>query len=572
MPDNALCREQIISEDYRDFITGGITSNFLASLPSGEYCTQAADFYYECLYLPANVAEPITFERFPYYTIPKCYTPLSLDTLSQTGILPIQNFPTLQLKGKGILLGFLDSGIDYTLPIFRNPDGTSRVGGIWDQTIQDGPPPELFSYGSVYTKAQIDAALQTETPLDLVPSTDTDGHGTFVASLAAGSGNASESFLGAAPESTLAVVKLKQAKQYLRNYYFIPENAVCYQETDLLLGLKYLTNLAIELSLPLVLCITVGTSSGGHIAILPFSNCLDSYAALYNCIPVIGVGNEADKRHHYQNALQDDLDTRSVEIRVGENTAGFTLELWTNIPNLVSVSLESPGGESTSDIPLRVGSTINYSFLLERTRVSIDYRLIVEKTTAELIFFRFQAPSPGIWRVRVKPVRILDGVFHLWLPVTEFLSGEVFFLESNPYYTITNPGNTMRPMVMAYYDGSNNAVALSSGRGYELSGKYHPDLAAPGINVRGALPGGRYATRSGSSISTAVSAGATALLLQWVRNYGGTVDGVPATDAYLIKALFLLGAVQPGNMTFPNRDWGYGQLNLFEVFEVLRRL
>lgn len=572
MPETTLCRDQILSEDYRDFIIGGIASDFLANLLLDEYCRQAADFDYECLYLPTSVAEPITFERFPYYTIPKCYAPISLETLDQAGILQIQNFPSLQLKGRGILIGFLDSGIDYTLPIFRNPDGTSRIAGIWDQTVQDGPPPEFFSYGTEYSKTQLDVALRNENPLNIVPTTDEDGHGTFVASLAAGSGNADEAFLGAAPESTIAFVKLKQAKRYLRDYYYIPENAVCYQETDLLLGIKYLTGLATRLSLPLVLCISVGTSSGGHVAILPLSNALDSYAARYNCVPVIGVGNEADKRHHYQGGLQDASDTRTVEIRVGEGTTGFTLELWTSIPNLLSVSLESPGGESTSDIPLRIEGSVNYSFLLERTRVNIDYRIIVEKTTAELIFFRFQTPSAGIWKVQVKPVRMLDGVFHMWLPITEFLGGEVFFLESNPYYTITNPGNTLRPLVMAYYDGGNNALALSSGRGYELAGKYHPDLAAPGINVRGALPGGRYATRSGSCISAAVSAGAAALLLQWIRSYGGTMDGVPAADAYLIKALFLIGAVQPDNMTFPNREWGYGQLNLFQVFEELRRL
>ena len=125
---------------------------------------------------------------------------------------------------------------------------------------------------------------------------------------------------------------------------------------------------------------------------------------------------------------------------------------------------------------------------------------------------------------------------------------------------------------MAYYDGSNNALALSSGRGYEIAGNYHPDLAAPGINVRGALPGGRFATRSGSCVSTAVSAGAAALLLEWVRNYGGYADGIPAADAYLIKSLFILGAVRPVNMSFPNPEWGYGQLNLFQVFEELRKL
>lgn len=572
MPETIPCNEQILSEDYRDFILGGIYSGFLAELPIEQYCTQEADFFYKCLYLPADIADPVTLERFPYNSIPKCYAPLSLDTLNQTGILPIQNYPTLQLKGNGILMGFLDSGIDYTLPIFRNLDGTSRIIGIWDQTIQSQTPPELLSYGSAYTKEQLDAALRTQNPLELVPTTDADGHGTFVASLAAGSGNPEQEFLGAAPEAAIAMVKLKPAKQYLRNYYYIPENATCYQETDLLLGLRYLTNLALSLSLPLVLCISVGTSSGGHVAALPLSNVIDFYAALVNCIPVVGVGNEADKRHHYQGTLSSLSDTRTVEIRVGEGVSGFTTELWTSIPNVLAVSIESPGGESTSVMPIRTGETTAYSFLLERTRVTVNYRLVVEKTTSELVFFRFEAPSPGIWKIRVVPVRILDGFFHMWLPLTEFLSGEVFFLESSPYYTITNPGNTTRSLVTAYYNGSNNALALASGRGYERAGTYRPDLAAPGINVRGALPGGMFATRSGSCISTAVSAGAAALLLEWLRNYGGTEEGVPASDAYLIKALFLLGAVRPANMTFPNPEWGYGQLNLLQVFEELRRL
>lgn len=572
MPDPINCREQILSEDYRDFITGAVLSGFLSSLSPESLCIQGADSQYYCLYLPAETAEPLTFERFPYNTIPKCYTPISMETLNQTGILAIQNFPTLQLKGEGIILGFMDSGIDYTLPIFRNLDGTSRIVGIWDQTVQSGTPPDTLAYGSEFSNEQLNLALENEDPLSVVPTVDTDGHGTFIAGLAAGSGEPSESFLGAAPESSIAVVKLKQAKQYLRDYYFIPQDSVCYQETDLILGLKYLVNLARRLSLPLVLCIAVGTNSGGHIGSLPFSNILDSYASRTNIIPVVGVGNEADKRHHFQGTLAAPEETRTVEIRVGNNVSGFTAELWTSVPDIVSVSLVSPGGEHTSFTSIRAAGSFNYSFLLERTQVSVDYRLFVEGTNAELIFFRFQAPSPGIWKITVQPLRLLNGIFHMWLPVTEFLSGEVFFLESNPYYTITNPGNATGPLVIAYYNGSNNAVSLSSGRGYESGGHFQPTLAAPGIDVRGALPGGRFATRSGSSIATAVSAGAAALLLEWILKYGGPDDGLPGVDTYQIKNLFILGAVRPVSMDFPNREWGYGLLNLFQVFEVIRQL
>ena len=199
MPDATICKERILSEDYRDFILNGTQTTYLAEISTDNVCEQDAGFRYRCIYIPAIQAEPITLRKFPYASIPKCYAPTSLDTLNQTGILPIQNYPTLQLKGNGVLIGFLDSGIDYTNPVFRNLDGTTRILGIWDQTVQSGPPPESFVYGTEFTQEQINTALTSENPFELVPSTDTDGHGTFVASLAAGSGVPAQNFLGAAP-------------------------------------------------------------------------------------------------------------------------------------------------------------------------------------------------------------------------------------------------------------------------------------------------------------------------------------------------------------------------------------
>ena len=260
MIDPVLCKERILSEDYFDFIVNDIRTPFLSGLPLENVCEQQAGFDYRCVYLSRLQTEPITLEKFNYNSIPNCYAPTSMDTMNQTGILPLQTYPTLQLTGKGVLIGFLDSGIDYQNPIFRNLDGSTRIAAIWDQTIQSGTPPEHFAYGSEYTREMIDEALSLDDPLELVPSSDTDGHGTFTASLAAGSGNPSEAFLGAAPDSVIAVVKLKQAKKYLRDFYFIPETAVCYQENDILLGLHYLTLLAEKLNLPLVFCISVGTN------------------------------------------------------------------------------------------------------------------------------------------------------------------------------------------------------------------------------------------------------------------------------------------------------------------------
>ena len=566
--DLETCREQILSEEYRDFIGNHVRTSFFDSITQDDHCEQDAGFGYKCIYLPASAADPITLPKYSYNSIPKCYAPISMETLNQTGILPVQNYPTLQLKGNGILIGFMDSGIDYTNSVFRNLDGSTRIAAIWDQTVQSGTPPRDFSYGSEYTREQIDAALQSEEPLELIPSTDDSGHGTYATSLAAGGADAGEQFLGAAPEAAIAMVKLKQAKQYLRDYYFIPDNAVCYQETDLMLGLKYLNDLADSLGMPLVICITCGSSMGGHIGTLPLSFLIEGYSTRANHITVIGTGNEADKRHHYFNTLENTEDTKTVELRVGENVTGFSLELWTEVPNILSISIISPSGENTSRIPFRVGASAEIDFLFERTKVSVDYRLLVEKSSSELVFFRFNAPAPGIWKIIVEPLTVADGRFHMWLPLTEFLTGEVFFLESDPYYTLTKPANTDSPVVVSYYNGTTGAVSQSSGRGYTRTGRLKPDITAPGVNVTGTLPGDRFSSRTGSCISAAITSGAVALMLEWILD----IQKATSIDSFQIKSLLILGAVRPKTMEYPNREWGYGQLNLYNTFETMRQL
>ena len=568
MTDPETCRQHILSEDYWDFIGNHVRTPFFESIMQDGQCEQDAGFGYKCFYLPAELTGPVSLSRFSYNSIPKCFTPTSMETLNQAGILPIQNYPTLQLKGKGTLIGFLDSGIDYANPVFRNLDGSTRIAAIWDQTVQSGSPPEGFAYGTEFTEEQINEALAEENPLSVVPSSDDTGHGTYTASLAAGSGNPQEQFLGAAPEASIAVVKLKQAKQYLRDYYFIPDSAVCYQETDLMLGLKYLNDLADSLNLPLVVCVTVGSSMGGHIGTLPFSYLIEGYSTRANHITVIGTGNEADKRHHYFNTIADMADKKDVEIRVGENVSGFSLELWTDIPNILSISILSPSGENTSRIPFRVGASAEIDFLFERTKVSVDYRLLVEKSTSELIFFRFDAPAPGIWKIIIEPLTLADGRFHMWLPVTEFLSGEVYFLEPDPYYTLTNPATTESPVIVSYYNGNTDALSQASGRGYTRFQQINPNISAPGVDVTGALPGGRFASRTGASAAASITAGAVALILEWLLTY----ENVPGIDSYQIKSLLILGAVRPNTMEYPNREWGYGQLNLYNTFETIRQL
>lgn len=567
MANGDLCRTRIVSEEYRDFIVGRGRNPIFNNIAPDQKCTQEAGFGYYCVYIERSTGDPINLERFSYNAIPNCYTLLDMETLNQAGISQIQNYPTLQLKGQGVMIGFVDTGIDYTNPIFRNLDGSTRIEAIWDQSIQTGETPDGLLYGSVYEREQINEALESENPEEVVPSQDVNGHGTFLASIAAGGADAANQFLGAAPESTIAVVKLKEAKQYLKDYYFIGKDTSCYQETDVMLGLRFLDELAKKRNMPLVLCIALGTNMGGHNTTTPLASMLEMYSNMVKRAVIIGGGNEASQRHHYLGNISAVTENREVEIQVNNESEGFVLELWTEIPNILGVSVISPSGEQIPRIPIRQRSSEVYQFVFERTEVQIDYRLLVESTNSELIMFRFARPANGIWKIVVEPVQVADGIFHMWLPVREFLSGEVYFLQSNPDYTITSPGNAVSPITTAYYNGADNSIDINSGRGYTRNERIKPDFASPGVNVLGASVRGQFVRRTGSSIAAGVTAGAAALLLEWIVYQLGN-EGI---DSIQIKSLLILGTVRNPLVTYPNREWGYGRMNLYRTFDEVRR-
>ncbi len=568
MPELDICREQILSNDYRDFIVGQLDEGEFSSLITENTCQQEMEFLYKVIHMEKEAADPVRFDRYSYNAIPKCYTLLDIEAMTQAGIIQVQNYPTLDLQGTGVMIGFIDTGIDYQNPVFQNLDGSTRIAGIWDQTIQEGNPPEGLLYGTEYGRELIDEALRAENPFGIVPSRDERSHGTFLASIAAGGGNSTEQFIGAAPDSVIGVVKLKSAKQYLKDFYEIDTDSPCYQETDIMLGLKYLNSLAAREKLPLVICIALGSNQGGHASLSPLSGILEIYANLLNRVIVIASGNEANQRHHYLGTAENVNDKKEVEIRVAEGVEGFCMELWTENPNIMAVTVISPSGGSTSRLPIRRDETQEYRFVFEGTRVSVNYKLFLERSNAELIFFRLEDPTEGIWKVIVEPVQVAGGIFHMWLPMTEFLGGEVYFLESNPDYTITEPGSTITGITVGFYNGSDNSVAISSGRGYTRGGIIKPNFVAPGVNVTGASARNQFVRRSGSSIAAGITAGACALLLEWVIYQIGET----AADSIQVRNLLTLGTERTLNQVYPNRTWGYGRLNLYKTFDELRKL
>ncbi len=567
MPEEE-CREKILSQSYRDFIIPDYRSDIDVIVPQSQACVQELGFGYRAVYINETFAPEVTIERYGYNNIPGCYALTDTDAINKAGISAVQNYPTLQLLGSGVMIGFVDTGIDYQNRIFRDINGGSRIAGIWDQTIQDGALPQGFAYGSEYTKETIDQALRSENPLGIVPSIDTNGHGTFLASIAAGNRDLENQFQGAAPKAVIGMVKLKEAKDYLKEIYAIKKNAVCFQENDIMQGIYYLHQLARRQNLPLVLCLALGSNFGGHNGTTMLSRILDRYANTLNRCVVTSVGNEAAQRHHYYGVLSSDVHAEEAEIRVESGNEGFVMELWTKIPNVVTTYLVSPSGERSPAISIRQGSRFDYTFTFDRTRVEIEYRFLLENNDSQLIFYRFTNPAAGIWRVGVEPLHISDGEFHIWSSMKEFIDGDVYFLEANPDVTLTDTGTTRDAITVSYYNAVENSIDINSGRGYTRGRLIKPEFTAPGVQVTGTGIDGRFVKRSGSSIAAGITAGAAALIMEWLMQQPN-VTGVTTSQ---VKNILLLGVEQGILPEYPNREWGYGRIDLYQSLDRLRSL
>ena len=320
--------EKILSEDYFDLIvpiTGSDTDFEEAFFRFG---AQAAVPGYGIIHINRQFLPDNILNVIGYSNIPKLYTLMDTSALESSGILKVQTQPLLGYQGEGVLIGFLDTGIDFTHPAFRTSDGRSRIYRLWDQTIQSGTAPDGFFYGSEYTNENLNAALNLEDPLETVPSVDENGHGSFLASVAAGTALPLQDFSGAAPKSEIVAVKLKPAKENLRDFFLIRESAVAYQETDIMLALRYLLQCARQAQKPLVICFGLGTNQGDHSGYMPLAEALDTISRMNTVYVVSAAGNEAGRGHHFYGKMENTSDYQNVEVLVPENEGGFTMELW----------------------------------------------------------------------------------------------------------------------------------------------------------------------------------------------------------------------------------------------------
>lgn len=582
MPD---CSSLIVSEETGDYIIESNSLYFEQIQRQDGVCISCVNDTWCILYTNYPGSRNINIQQ-GYYSVPKLYGLMDTTSFDASGITATLNQPLLNVRGQGVLIGFLDTGIDYLREDFKVSDGRTRIAAVWDQTIQSVNYEEdtgeaagteqydrkqaqgMVQYGTVYTREVINAALAAEregqNPYDIVPSRDENGHGTFLAGVAAASETAD--YIGAAPDAEILMVKLKPAKKYLRDFYLLPERVEAYSETDMMMGVRFLQQYAIREKKPLVICVGLGTASGSRTGALPFSDLLNTLARQVNTVVVTCTGNEANNRTHTSGLAVSDTEPSEIEITVGAGERGFVMEIWAESLDILSVAITSPSGERIPRIPARIDTGGVYNFLLERSQVAVDYRVVESASGYEVIFMRFINPAQGIWKIHVYSLTNIVGRYNAWLPLKQFLSGDTYFLNSNPSTTLTEPGAAERVISVGAYNHITDASYAASGRGYTATGLIKPDFVAPGVDVYGVRAGGGYTTRTGTSVAAAHAAGAAALLLTW-----GVTDGnLPYMGTNEVKSVLIRGAKRENSTVYPNNIYGYGKMDVIEAFNKLR--
>lgn len=638
--DLMKCQEMIYSNEYADYMIN--SSDMIIEGDESNCCTNQIMERIAIQHCPQKEQRLTNLESVPYSFIPKLYGLMDSTNMEVTGVKQVQRPENLALSGRGVIVGVIDTGIDYVNQLFLDANGNSRIGVIWDQTIpgaveenadtgadnmggilsdltinegisggitgdgigsgigavgQDGstfsnlgvnsgimpdsitggfgrpgvsisdnvPPVSLF--GTVYSNNQINEALRSGSdPYQMVPSRDENGHGTYMAGIAAGNIDSQNDFVGIAYESEIAVVKLKGAKQYLKEYFGVRDDVEAYQETDIIYAVEYLLRYARKRQMPISIYIGLGSNNGGHLGYTFLERYLDSILENIAVLVSVPAGNEGNERLHYAGEIPENAEADLVEINIAEGQDTLTLELWGNAPTTFAIGIDAPGGERIERIDPRFGSEELIGFPITRTTVYVVYQLVEVYSGDELIFIRINDPTPGIWRFRVYANEGRQRTYNMWMPLRQFLRPDTYFLRPEPENTVTNPGNSRLVLTMTAYNHINESLYARAGRGYTARNVVKPSLTAPGVNVTG--PGLRenYVTKTGTSVAAAHSAGMLALFLQW--NMDNMEFGFFFAEQ--IASFFFRSAEREPEYEYPNILWGYGVMNIWNVFDRFR--
>lgn len=508
---------------------------------------------------------------------------------------------TFANAGQNVIVATFDTGIDWTNPDFRNADGTTRILAIWDQTLSDAahPPPNGFTFGAFYSKADIDAALLGGPTL---LTQDGYGHGTHVAGSAAGNGRqtgngvSSGTFAGVAPAADLVAVRV-----------FDKDGVFC-NACDLVSGIDFVDGFARAAGKPWVGNMSLGDDTGGaHDGTSPDELAID--AAVGPARPgtqmAVAAGNSgrSDRHFHWDGTLPaaganttTTFTLSSQPPRSGSENDHIWLDFWYHGSDSATFSIVTPGAQTVSaakGVDGGIACTTSGAVHVDASNANDpddgDNEVFVQIWDSSSCIPVVE-PATGLWTIRVGTNALggaTGGSFDLWNAAdalrasTGYVNLSVFSLAKS----VSVPGTARNAITAGAFNGKvswlNGAGTTTtvtgnvgdrasfSGIGPTRDGRIKPEVAAPGYYV-----GSTYASQSpasssafherdglhvdmaGTSMATPHVAGTAALLLSLH----------PGFDGAQVKAAIQRAAradLQTGGV--PNNNFGWGKLRALEA-------
>lgn len=465
--------------------------------------------------------------------------------------IPPVTVPPAGLSGEGTVSSVIDSGLNIFRREFRNADGTTKLEGFWNQSMdyyisgfgeaQDNREPP-YGRGHFYSREELNFILNRfgeNPPYDVIQKFDNSGHGTAVGGI-----------IQAVAEKT-RLLPVKMAEQ-TRNQF--PRT------TELMEGIDFSVRYSMSENVPMAINMSFGNNYGDHASNSFLETYIDSISTLSRMTIVTGTGNDGASSRHAQGILGNVSYTRH-EFLVSEYETGINLQIWRNYADVVDIFLITPSN-------IEVGP---FNLTAETMKYTVGKNRIFVINGSPTPYNRYQETyismiptgdylEAGLWQIRMNPKRIIDGRYDIYLPVSGSTSGDVHFLRPSLYTTLTIPATSARIISVGAYDHIRNSYAQFSGRGYTVNQMVKPDLAAPGVNlIVPSVDQEGYVSVSGTSFAAPFVTGSAALLMEWgiIRNHDPYLYG-EKVKSYLISGAKSL----PGFRTYPNPEIGYGVLCL----------
>lgn len=514
----------------------------------------------------------------------------------------LSNLPQ-SYKGKGILIGVMDTEFDHHHEAFLNESGGTRFIGIWDQTIETQVEQNPYGYGVIKNQSELDQ----DTSFGLSSRV----HGTHMAGAAVGSGYQT-GYQGVAPEAMVAGVRYAGTSSELLN------------------GIQWLFHLADSLDVPCVVNMSIGVATGPHDGTSLLDEGIDQVSGPGRIV-VGAVGNDGDKSAHISFDMgrsdQRGLFLSSLSYlkeSSDENSEWFFsgVDIWSEKQKSFSISCLILDTTNLQYLQAKqaVSTTLNGTFKPDTiisdnpalgrpdtTIVQVDVEAasgLNGKAHAQAVFF---SNNPDLClgvTVSTGPGPQASQTVHAWhwrkLAIRSF--GIDGFYDGDNNYSVNEVGGTAtriitvgswvskREMIlwtgepfMTYDNGTVGDMPPFSGRGPTVDGRIKPDITAPGSAVVGAISRlaewdneiawwpdttnrrNRYGIAVGTSVSSPIVAGVIALMLQ--------EDSTLTPEEIRTILQETAGTDQfTGAITTPNNQWGGGKVHALRAMQRLQNL